>query len=73
MFPFVPLRVNAQSQFTLAGVAGEFRLYVDPDGLKQNWLPPGSIRAKPQDNSGYTSILTASRDNGSDTETAAIP
>jgi hypothetical protein len=40
--------VNAQSQFTLAGSAGEFRLYVHPYGLREKWRPSRSAGAKPQ-------------------------
>ncbi len=46
MFLFGFIRVNDKSQFTFAGMAGEFRLYVNPDGLQQNWLLPRSMRAK---------------------------
>jgi hypothetical protein len=40
MFCSQPLRVNDKSGFTFARAVGEFRLYVHPDGLKQNWRLP---------------------------------
>ena len=39
------IRVNEQSQFTSARTAGEFRLYVNPEGLKQNWSLSRSMRS----------------------------
>lgn len=47
MFWFPSLRVNDKSQFTFDSMTGEFGLYVNPEGPKQNWRLPRSIRAKP--------------------------
>jgi hypothetical protein len=43
---FELIRVNDKPGFTFARSAGEFRLYVRPEGLKQKWCLPLSMRAK---------------------------
>ncbi len=48
MFWLASVRVNDQSQFTFARMVGEFRLYVHPDGLQQNWWLSRSTGAKRQ-------------------------
>ena len=60
MFCFAFIRVNAQSEFTFAGTAGELRLYVNPDELKQSRQPPWSTGAKSQHMSS-SSALTVHR------------
>ena len=47
-FCLASIRVNDKPQLTFVSVAGEFRLYVHPEGPKQKWLLPRSMRAKPQ-------------------------
>jgi hypothetical protein len=60
MFLFEYLRVNEQSQFTSTGIVGEFRLYVHPDGPKQNCRLAGSTGAKPEAVTGWPNRASAS-------------
>jgi hypothetical protein len=60
MFLFGHMRVNEQSQFTSTGRVGEFRLYVHPDGPKQNCRLAGSTGAKPEALTGWPNRASAS-------------